>query len=159
MLSHCLLDFSVGVGDFVIGLSQISSFLSCHVMFPGNKLIVLTVSSRFVWFALLFVGPLNVVASGGFSYDGGCSSHPFEGTNVPNLHRLRPMEVITPCGTVPAPPWQAAERSVLSVSQRHRVAFPMPCRKELFGGSKQKWSPRWGNRYAVYRHCAGPSRP
>ena len=27
MLSRCFLDFSVGVGDFVIGLSQISSFL------------------------------------------------------------------------------------------------------------------------------------
>ena len=28
MLSHCFLDFSVGVGAFVIGLSQISSFFS-----------------------------------------------------------------------------------------------------------------------------------
>ena len=28
MLSRCFLDFSVGVGAFVIGLSQISSFFS-----------------------------------------------------------------------------------------------------------------------------------
>ena len=28
MLSRCCLDFSVGVGAFVIGLSQISSFFS-----------------------------------------------------------------------------------------------------------------------------------
>ena len=28
VLSHCFLDFSVGVGAFVIGLSQISSFFS-----------------------------------------------------------------------------------------------------------------------------------
>ena len=28
MLSRCLLDFSVGVGAFVLGLSQISSFFS-----------------------------------------------------------------------------------------------------------------------------------
>ena len=28
VLSHCLLDFSVGVGAFFIGLSQISSFFS-----------------------------------------------------------------------------------------------------------------------------------
>ena len=28
MLSHCFLNFSVGVGAFVIGLSQISSFFS-----------------------------------------------------------------------------------------------------------------------------------
>ena len=29
MLSRCFLDFSVGVGAFDIGLSQISSFFSC----------------------------------------------------------------------------------------------------------------------------------
>ena len=29
MLSRCFLDFSVGVGVFVTGLSQISSFFSC----------------------------------------------------------------------------------------------------------------------------------
>ena len=29
MLSRCFLDFSVSVGAFVIGLSQISSFFSC----------------------------------------------------------------------------------------------------------------------------------
>ena len=29
MFSHCFLDFSVGVGAFVTGLSQISSFFSC----------------------------------------------------------------------------------------------------------------------------------
>ena len=29
VLSRCFLDFSVGVGAFVIGLSQISSFFSC----------------------------------------------------------------------------------------------------------------------------------
>ena len=31
MLSRCFLDFSVGVGAFVIGLSQISFFFSFHV--------------------------------------------------------------------------------------------------------------------------------
>ena len=31
MLSRCFLDFSVGVGDFVTGLSQISSFFSRYV--------------------------------------------------------------------------------------------------------------------------------
>ena len=30
MLSRCFLDFSVSVGAFVIGLSQISSFFSCY---------------------------------------------------------------------------------------------------------------------------------
>ena len=30
MLSRYFLDYSVGVGAFVIGLSQISSFFSCH---------------------------------------------------------------------------------------------------------------------------------
>ena len=30
MLSHCCLDFSVGVGAFVIGLSQIYSFFSSY---------------------------------------------------------------------------------------------------------------------------------
>ena len=30
MLSRCFLDCSVGVGVFVTGLSQISSFFSCH---------------------------------------------------------------------------------------------------------------------------------
>ena len=29
MLSRCFLDFSVGVGAFVTGLSQTSSFFSC----------------------------------------------------------------------------------------------------------------------------------
>ena len=29
LLSRCFLDFSVGVGTFVLGLSQISSFFSC----------------------------------------------------------------------------------------------------------------------------------
>ena len=37
MLSHCFLDFSVGVGAFVIGLSQISSFFTLHI--PAEKLI------------------------------------------------------------------------------------------------------------------------
>ena len=32
MLSRCFLDYSVGVGVFVTGLSQISSFFSCHCM-------------------------------------------------------------------------------------------------------------------------------
>ena len=31
MMSRCFLDFSVGVGAFVIGLSQISSFFSCNI--------------------------------------------------------------------------------------------------------------------------------
>ena len=31
MLSRCFLDFSVGVGAFVIGLSQISSFFSDYL--------------------------------------------------------------------------------------------------------------------------------
>ena len=32
MLSRCFLDFSVGVGAFVIGLSQISSFFSSKLI-------------------------------------------------------------------------------------------------------------------------------
>ena len=32
VFSRCFLDFSVGVGAFVIGLSQISSFFTCKVM-------------------------------------------------------------------------------------------------------------------------------
>ena len=34
MLSRCFLDFSVGVGAFVIGLSKISSFFSYTMLFP-----------------------------------------------------------------------------------------------------------------------------
>ena len=30
MLSRCFFDFSVGVGAFVIGLSQISFFFTCY---------------------------------------------------------------------------------------------------------------------------------
>ena len=33
VLSHCFLNFSVGVGAFVIGLSQISSFFSSTAMY------------------------------------------------------------------------------------------------------------------------------
>ena len=33
VLSRCFLDFSVGVGAFVIGLSHISSFFSYYYMF------------------------------------------------------------------------------------------------------------------------------
>ena len=33
VLSRCFLDFSVGVGAFVIGLSQISSFVSYSFLF------------------------------------------------------------------------------------------------------------------------------
>ena len=33
MLSGCFLDFSVGAGAFVIGLSQISSFFSYKISF------------------------------------------------------------------------------------------------------------------------------
>ena len=33
MLSRCFLDFSVGVGAFVIGLCQISSFFPCNRCF------------------------------------------------------------------------------------------------------------------------------
>ena len=32
MLSRCFLDFSVGVGAFVIGLSQISSFFFMYII-------------------------------------------------------------------------------------------------------------------------------
>ena len=32
VLSRCVLDLSVGVGAFVIRLSQISSFFSCHLI-------------------------------------------------------------------------------------------------------------------------------
>ena len=37
MLSRCFLEFSVGVGDFVIGLSQIPSFFSlkAHFSYSG----------------------------------------------------------------------------------------------------------------------------
>ena len=41
MLSCCFLDFSVGLGDFVIGLSQISSFFSYT-----NDLITYQVTSK-----------------------------------------------------------------------------------------------------------------
>ena len=34
VLSHWFLDFAVGVGDFVIGLSQISSFFSARFALP-----------------------------------------------------------------------------------------------------------------------------
>ena len=37
MLSRCFLDFSVGVGAFVIGLSQISSFFSSHFCFLNHQ--------------------------------------------------------------------------------------------------------------------------
>ena len=33
MLSRCFLDFSVGVGAFIIGLSQISSFFSYYYLY------------------------------------------------------------------------------------------------------------------------------
>ena len=33
MLSRCFFDFSVGVGAFVIGLSQISSFFTIYIYF------------------------------------------------------------------------------------------------------------------------------
>ena len=36
MLSRCFLDFSVGVGAFVTGLSQISSFFSWIAVGPIN---------------------------------------------------------------------------------------------------------------------------
>ena len=35
VLSRCILDFSVGVGAFVIGLSQISSFFSLNRQFKN----------------------------------------------------------------------------------------------------------------------------
>ena len=37
MLSRCFLDFSVGVGAFVIGLSQISSFFSYHEFLLASR--------------------------------------------------------------------------------------------------------------------------
>ena len=37
MLSRCFLDFSVGVGAFVIGLSQISSFFSFAKMYTSTS--------------------------------------------------------------------------------------------------------------------------
>ena len=37
VLSHCFLDFSVGVGAFFIGLSQISSFSSVNIMFGATE--------------------------------------------------------------------------------------------------------------------------
>ena len=43
-LSRCFLDFSVGVGAFVIGLSQISSFFSyiciCNTIFNRFRLLI-----------------------------------------------------------------------------------------------------------------------
>ena len=44
MLSRCFLDFSVGVGAFVIGLSQIYSYFSCYCIggntSPGCNLVI-----------------------------------------------------------------------------------------------------------------------
>ena len=37
MVSRCFLDFSVGVGAFVIGMSQISSFFFKKKYFPFKK--------------------------------------------------------------------------------------------------------------------------
>ena len=37
MFSRCFLDFSVSVGVFVIGLSQISSFFSLHIQIEDVK--------------------------------------------------------------------------------------------------------------------------
>ena len=45
MLSHCFLDFSVGVGAFVIGLSQISSMIS--VLSEGTRIGALSPLRRF----------------------------------------------------------------------------------------------------------------
>ena len=42
MLSRCFLDCSVGVGAFVTGLSQISSFFSCHTRLTDNKSLSVT---------------------------------------------------------------------------------------------------------------------
>ena len=36
VLSRCFLDFSVGVGAFAIGLSQISSFSSKYILYFAN---------------------------------------------------------------------------------------------------------------------------
>ena len=36
MLSRCFMDFSVSVGAFVIGLSQISSFFSENISVSSN---------------------------------------------------------------------------------------------------------------------------
>ena len=42
MLSRCFLDCSVGVGIFVTGLSQISSFFSCPILETNNRIIDLS---------------------------------------------------------------------------------------------------------------------
>ena len=44
MLSRCFFDFSVGVGAFVVRLSQISSFFS-HFWFRGSPIMVTVVLS------------------------------------------------------------------------------------------------------------------
>ena len=46
MLSRCFLDCSVGVGVFVTGLSQISSFLSYQCIYMWSWIEMLTVSNR-----------------------------------------------------------------------------------------------------------------
>ena len=44
MLSRCFLDFSVGVGAFVIGLSQISSFFSFYVTTSSSTVYMIVYS-------------------------------------------------------------------------------------------------------------------
>ena len=47
MLSRCFLDCSVGVGVFVTGLSQISSFFSSNINFQNKSSCFLLLSSSF----------------------------------------------------------------------------------------------------------------
>ena len=63
MLSRCFFDFSVGVWAFVIGLSQISSFLSLvyppiYLCFPSRK-----------YTLMLLYFPLGIVTLLGSSFD------------------------------------------------------------------------------------------
>ena len=51
MLSRCFLEFSMGVGAFVTGLSQISYFFSCEVAIQskaGMSLIILYRGTSYV---------------------------------------------------------------------------------------------------------------
>ena len=55
MLSHCCLDFSVGVGAFVTGLSQISSFFSCDSFktYKGISIILYIIENSVQQFSLM----------------------------------------------------------------------------------------------------------
>ena len=58
MLSRCFLDFSVGVGAFVIGLSQISPFFSCKMLVHILEEVSFFISVRIIinhhWYPIIF---------------------------------------------------------------------------------------------------------